>query len=275
MPRVSSLGAVDPADARAALAVVAPRVSRLVRAIDKPLAHAVGNWNAADVAVHIVHAWENLTALADSEIDSPLQDIASLAALTETLVDEETDRELGRLADRIDACAAAFLAHPLAGATHSPWLIEGMTVPRVTLACHLLSESLVHGHDIARTQRVPWRIEPAHAGLALLGFAFPVLARLDPRALVHQEAARGFNASYEIRVRGAGTVFLSLRDGAMSVQTQPVRSVDCHLSADPATLLLLLFGRVSQWPALLTGRLLAWGPKPWLAPKLRQVLRNP
>ena len=48
-----------------------------------------------------------------------------------------------------------------------------------------------------------------------------------------------------------------------------------RFSADPATLLLLLFGRIGQWPAILTGKLFAWGPKPWLGPQLRQVLRNP
>jgi hypothetical protein len=252
-------------------------VSRLVRAIDKPMAHAVGNWNAGDVAVHLVHVWENLTALADSEMESPLQDIHALGSLTETLVDREMDRDPATLADRIDARATAFLAEPLPPAAGglSPWLIEGITVPRVALACHILSESLVHGHDIARAQRVAWSIERGHAGLALMGFAFPLLARLEPRALVRQEAARGVDACYEVRVRGAGSVFLSLRDGAMSVRTRPERGVDCHLSADPATLLLLLFGRVSQWPAILTGRLFAWGPRPWLAPKLRQVLRNP
>jgi hypothetical protein len=251
-------------------------VSRLVRAIDNPMAHAVGNWSAGDVAVHLVHVWENLTALADSEMESPLQDIDALGSLTETLVTQEIDRDPGALADRIEVSAAAFLAGSSPPADGmSPWLVEGITVPRVALACHILSESLVHGHDIARAQRVAWSIERAHAELALMGFAFPLLARLEPRALVDQEAARGFDASYEVRVRGAGSVFLALRDGAMSVQTQPERSIDCHLSADPATLLLLLFGRVSQWPAMLRGRLLAWGPRPWLAPKLRRVLRNP
>jgi hypothetical protein len=274
---VSSPASVNPAAVHAALTEVAPRVGSLVRSIDDPAAHAIGSWNTVDVAVHLAHVWENLTALADGNRDSPLQDFAALGSLTETLVEQDADRDPASLADRIDVRAAAFLSDPsaLSSDALSPWLVQGIAVPRVALACHMLSESLVHGYDIARAQHVRWTIEPAHAGLALMGFVFPLLGRLDPRALVDQESARGFDACYEVTVRGAGSVFVEINNGAATVRQQRGRRVDCHLSADPATLLLLLFGRVSQWPAILTGRLFAWGPRPWLAPKLRQVLRNP
>ena len=227
--------------------------------------------------MHLAHVWENLTALADAEMDSPLHELDALGPLTESLVDQDPDRDPGALADRIDRRAAAFLADAAAlrDARPSPWLVEGIAVPRVTLGAHILSECLVHGHDIGRAQKVAWTIERRHAGLALMGFAFPLLARLDPRALVDGERARGFSARYEITVRGAGRVFLTVDDGAVTVRQRRGERVDCHLSADPATLLLLLFGRINQWPAILTGRLFAWGSRPWLAPRLRQVLRNP
>lgn len=260
-----------------ALATTAARVSRLVRSIESPDAHAIGNWNAGDVAVHLLHVWENLTALADAEMESPLHDIETLGSLTETLVKQEGDRDPAALADRIDARAAAFLADssPLTSDVPSPWLVQGIAVPRVALACHILSECLVHGHDIARAQGTRWTIEPAHASLALMGFVFPLLSRLDPRAMVDQEKAAGFEACYDLSIRGAGHVFLVISDGALTVAAKPNRRVDCHISAAPATLILLLFGRINQWSATLTGRLVAWGPKPWLGHKLRPMLRNP
>ena len=135
-------------------------------------------------------------------------------------------------------------------------------MPRVAHACHILSESLVHGHDIARAQRVRWTIEPAHAGLALMGFAFPLLGSSTRARSSTRRAHGGSSARYDIDVRGAGHVFLAVGDGAVTVQPQRGERVDCHLSADPPTLLLLLFGRISQWPALLTGRLFAWGASP-------------
>jgi hypothetical protein len=274
---VSPLAPVDPDDVHAALAIVAPRLSLAVRSIRQPAAHAVGSWDAVDVAVHLAHVWENLTALADHEIDSPLQELAELDSLTQALVSQDADRDPAALADRIDVRAAAFLSDPsaLSSDALSPWLMQGIRVPRVALACHILSESLVHGHDIARAQRARWTIEASHARLALMGFTFPLLGRLDPRALVDQDRARGFDACYEVTVRGAGRVFLSISQGRLTVDSHAGRRVDCHLSAEPVTLLLLLFGRVGQWPAILTGKLFAWGRKPWWAPRLRQVLRNP
>jgi hypothetical protein len=97
---VSSPASVNPAAVHAALTEVAPRVGSLVRSIDDPAAHAIGSWNTVDVAVHLAHVWENLTALADGNLDSPLQDFAALGSLTETLVEQDADRDPASLADR-------------------------------------------------------------------------------------------------------------------------------------------------------------------------------
>jgi len=37
------------------------------------------------------------------------------------------------------------------------------------------------------------------------------------------------------------------------------------LSADPVACLLVFYGRRSEWPEILRGRMLAWGRRPWLA----------
>jgi hypothetical protein len=37
-------------------------------------------------------------------------------------------------------------------------------------------------------------------------------------------------------------------------------------------LLLVVYGRVGLWGQLARGRLLAWGRRPWLGPKLGQAL---
>ena len=52
-------------------------------------------------------------------------------------------------------------------------------------------------------------------------------------------------------------------------------SVDCHVSADPVALLLVAYGRRSQWVPILTGRLVAWGRKPWLGVRLVRYLVAP
>jgi len=181
------------------------------------------------------------------------------------------------VADRIEAGAAAFMNRLQTGSSTAttPWLVAGIEASTPIFACHLLSESLIHGYDIARAERAPWPIAPAHAALAITGFMFPVAGKLDPRALVNQEPARGLRACYEIRIRGFERVFLNLDDGAMTIASVASTAVDCHLSAHPTALFLVMWGRVNQWSVLLRGQMFTWGRKPWLAPRLRSMLRNP
>jgi uncharacterized protein (TIGR03083 family) len=271
------LPAVDSRQVRAALTAIAPRLSALVRSITNPGAAAVGDWTVGDVAVHLAHVWEALPALARGEMEAPLEDLGQLSHLTDSLVRDEPERDIGALAARIDAGSARFFAWVESAATDEPgpWLVGGIRVPSGTIACHLLNESLIHGYDIARAEHAAWTITPADAALALMGFVFPMLARLDPRALVDQEKARGLRACFEIHVRRAGRVVIVVDDGAATIAPPSTQKVDCHLSADPAALFLVMWGRVSQWPAVMRGQVLVWGRRPWLGPRLRSVLRSP
>ena len=269
--------AADGQRAYAALRTAVPRLSALIRSIKRPATPALGEWNVGEVAVHLAHVWETLPALASGERESPLQHVDELSGLTTSLVRSETRPDLAGVADRIDAAAAAFLATATTRSSDSttPWLVEGIQASTSTFACHLLNESLIHGYDIARAERAHWVIPSAHAALALTGFMFPMAGRLDARAMVNQEKAAGVRACYEIRIRRFGRVFLSFDDGAMRIEPVAPARVDCHVSADPAALFLVMWGRVDQWSEILRGRLLAWGRKPWLGPRLRTMVRNP
>ena len=54
-----------------------------------------------------------------------------------------------------------------------------------------------------------------------------------------------------------------------------VGPVDCHISADPVAFLIVAYGRGSQWPPILRGKITAWGRKPWRAFGLMRLLVNP
>jgi hypothetical protein len=69
-------------------------------------------------------------------------------------------------------------------------------------------------------------------------------------------------------------VAVTIRDGALTV-TREDGPVDCHVSADPVALLLVAYGRRSQWGPIVTGKLVAWGRKPWLGPRLVRYLVTP
>jgi len=274
---MSAIGQVNWSQVRAALRDVVPRVTDLLRSADDPVAAALGEWNVAEVATHLSQAWELIPSLARGESASPLPDMWALADMTKAAVRSGLERDLGVIAARIEASAAEF-ERVLASSDPDalgPWLVEGVKVPLRLFACHLLNECLVHGYDIARANRRPWGIDRADAALVFEGFIFPLVASLAPRTLVHQGNAARLGASYDLRLRGAGRAFLVFDDGMLTIEPPSSRTVDCHISADPAALLLVSWGRRSQWAVVATGRLLAWGRRPWLGPRLNSLIRTP
>jgi len=75
-------------------------------------------------------------------------------------------------------------------------------------------------------------------------------------------------------VRGGVRRVLAIDDGRLTVTVDDA-PVDCHVSAEPVALLLIAYGRRRQWIPILTGKVDAWGRKPWLGPRLVRYLVTP
>ncbi len=270
------------------------RLTAVLRTIPGSPEPVVGQWNLTDVAMHLSQAWvvvpgmaandlsqahDILPGLAHTADDSLIRDVWDLGGMTKLGVDADPERDLGVLADRIDQRAAKFFAD---SDGRSPderrvWLVEGTTVTVVTLTCHLLNETVMHGYDIALAAGRPWKIERSYAAMVIAGFLVPILQTLEPRAMVDQQKAAGLRATYDVRIRGGARLSFVFDDGELHIEAPNPNGgrADCHLSADPVAMLLLAWGRTSQWPAIAKGQLVAWGRKPWLGPRFRSLLRNP
>ena len=286
---MASAYAVDWAEAQDALRGEVARVVALLRSVADTSGGAVGAWDLGDVAMHLSQAWLAVPALARDDL-SPvyevLPDIAGrsmgadvweLGATTTRAVQNDRERRPAVLADRIEERAAVFFreCEGRSGGERHAWMVEGVQVDLCSLTCHLLNETVVHGADIARAAGRPWATDGRHAALIIQGFFLSVIAQIDRRSLVDQERAKGVYATYDVRLKGAGRAHFVFEDGAVSVAEPTGRRVDCHILADPAAMLDVMWGRRSQWAAIAKGQLLAWGRKPWLGPKLRLMMRNP
>lgn len=272
---------MDWATVRAGVADVSTRVAGLVggldpAALDRP---ALGRWSVGDLAAHLTHAWE-FDALLATGAPSPLDDLSRLGDLTQMLVAGETCREPSALAGRIQAAGRSFLASTggLRGDEPRAWL-GGVPLPVSGLACQAISESLMHGHDLAVATSRPWAIPPSQAAMALEGFTNQVLS--DPRShplLVAWDKAASLRACFNIRLRGHGQAWFVF-DGKHGFECRssppPGQPVDCHISADPTAMLLVSWGRAGQWPLIAKGKLFAWGRKPWLGTGLASLFRHP
>ncbi|MGA9691608.1 MAG: hypothetical protein WBR33_09240 [Pseudonocardiaceae bacterium] len=268
------------------------RVTTLMQSISEPGVPAVGQWNIAEVAMHLSQVWILAPDLARRDLsrihavvpgmagvagDSWVRDMWDHADSTTLAVRSDPERNLAILADRIEERAQEYLGEC---AGHSPdeprpWLIEGTTVPLSALTCHLLNDTVMHGYDIAHAAGRKWRIEPAHAAMVVRQFFVPVIQTADPRVFVNHAEAAGLQATYDIRLRGHGRLIYSFDDGSLTVEEPSARRVDCHISADPVAFFMVFWQRQSQWNAIAKGQLIAWGRKPWLGLKFRSLLRNP
>lgn len=267
------------------------RVTTLLRSIEDPLPAAVGQWNLGEVAMHLSQVWGGVSGLARQDLtqfdelvpsltgaagDAPLRNIGELGEMTVLAVKSDPERDPRVLADRIEAQAQEYLSACVGTDPQAPrpWLVQGVTVDQSMLTYHLLNETVMHGYDIAHAAGRRWKIEPVHAAMVVGRFLIPVMRALG-RTMVDAGTAAGLHATYDVRIRGGDHFHFIFKDGALSVEDPSPRTVDCHISADPVAFLMVAWARQSQWTAIATGKLLAWGRKPWLGPKFRGLMRNP
>jgi len=252
------------AQARAALQDVVLSLVTLVRSVPDATAASVGTWTVGDVAAHLSHVFRfDTAAIAGNPVPDAIVTAAGMAEVNATMLAEDGERDPAALADRIGTLADEFddVASCSRAATVG-WL-QGIRLPPSVVACHLLEECLIHGHDIARATGRSWLIRRRHALLAIEGGVLPLIAALPPTAFVDQEKAGSFRGRFDLRLRGGGRALMAFDRGSLTLESGDACDVDAHLRADPAALMLVFIGREELWKPLLGGKLAAWGLRPW------------
>ena len=89
------------------------------------------------------------------------------------------------------------------------------------------------------------------------------------------DAGRRATATFGVRLRGQGTYTFVFADGGLRVGQGWDGPVDCKVGADPTTYVLAATGRLGRVAPALTGRMVAYGRKPWLALRLPDLIKVP
>ena len=215
-------------------------------------------WSIAETAAHLAARTGRFARyLAGS--DAPDGPISVIATENEHDVRERATRTVGEHAEELRSNLAAFVtgSRGRLGPDPFPWY-SGATIDVATATGLLLGELDVHGFDVARTVGTPWPI-PASDGRTIVRAAV-VLAPL----YVDPEATTGVSVTFRILVRGGPSFRIRFDDGTAAVEPA-AGEADATIRADPVSLALVSYGRVSKWRAMATGKLFATGRRPWAA----------
>lgn len=270
---------IDLAGARSALAEAGAATSRLLRSAPNPGLPVPGlEWTMRETALHLVGALAAFTATAAGSATvvprtgggRTKQRVAELNAMT---VGEDPNATSEELAARIEQGVSAFVDatvdRPGGDRLATPWYRDDHSLELDSATCLLLAEQLVHGYDLARAARQPWPIQPAQARLAVHGAVAMMPLFVNPQTTAH------LRASYDVAIRGGPRFAVMIDHGAARTAAAPSGRTDCHVSAEPVAFLLLCFGRKSQWGLIARGRMFAWGRKPWLGLRLKNLFLDP
>ena len=259
-------------EAQNAVAEVLPRVTALLRRSGVSPRSAIGEWSAPDVACHLSHAIElDTAAMSGQRLPEVEPTPTGTAAWNAAMLQADRQRDLETLADRIDARGREFL--DLAPSADAVDWLGGACLAPTTVACHLLAELLLHGHDIARAVGERWPIRPEHAAVAIVGGGVPII-NACPDLFLRQPVDPRTRARVELRLIGHQRLTLVL-DRGLRIERPPTGPVDAYLATHADQALLIFFGRRSPWRVAVTGRAWAWGRRPQALLSLLGAMTSP
>ncbi|WP_267889563.1 maleylpyruvate isomerase N-terminal domain-containing protein [Streptomyces sp. NRRL F-6492] len=261
-----------------------PRLAGLSRAVPDPdAASGVPVWSVGDVGTHLAAVYLAYTSLVPpdgtTERDGVppsgegtfAERITAMNARSVTLFDRaERAKTADFVAERGETFLRATEGLPPDTPVSAPWYGE-VPFTLATVTGLMLSETLVHGLDVARGARLPWPIGQDEARL-VLGQSMPTMmtAALDP------VEARGVSIAFDLAIKGGPRLAVVFGDGTVTVtRDAPPRAYDCRIVADPVTFLLVSFRRTPIWKAVASGRMRAGGRRPWLATRLGRLVAAP
>ena len=249
---------------RGEIVAVTARVADLLRGMpagDLPLARV--EWSAAETGAHLVSLARRYRVMVRRMRRLP----SSLAEDNQRALAEVPERDPRVLADLLTT-EVDVLLDVLGPDGDRPTFYFACPHTSAGLGAIMLTELLVHGLDLARATGTPWPISRDQAAACVHGLVPAVIQFADAAK------ARAATGTYHLHVRGSHDWTIRIHgDGTAVERGRPLRA-DLHFSVEPVAFLLTSFGHLGRTRAALTGKLVAWGRKPWLAPRFVATFRE-
>ena len=270
---------------RESVRMTAGRFCELVSSISNPGTRATVKWSVTDTTAHVTTVALLDTMLLEAaaipfHMPGLTEAIAattveSVDGLNDQVLSYFTERDADRLTeilrDHVDLMLTATRNRDPAE-TFS-WL-GGARLPLAGMFAHMVNELLIHGNDIARAVKVPWAMPPEDAALFFDLFYATLVSGNSGRLLDGSKRPLKRRIAVEFRSDYTIPVTFVVRNG--KVTSEPAGpGADATVRFDPATLNMMMFGRISKLRAVLTGKIVIGGRRPWLMPAFLRTVRAP
>jgi uncharacterized protein (TIGR03083 family) len=236
------------------------RYAALARSADANLPVAGSAWTARESVAHVATVAPRYSKFPHGTqqlADTP----ATLPALNAEEIQELGQRPIGELLALLDDAVEAVISQVEAYGDQPPeYRFHGGELVAADAALGiLLGELLVHGWDLATAMHRRWPVTRRQVSLIFSGVE-PILP-----GWVEPARSAAHHAAYQIHLGDDRRHVLCFTYGKLSTVLPAGRNLDCHIGGSPQAILLILYRRLSPWRAALTGRVVAWGQRPWLA----------
>jgi uncharacterized protein (TIGR03083 family) len=261
------------------------RYCELVASIPDPATKVTAEWSVADTTAHVTTiGFLNTMLLEAAEIPFHMPGLTEAIAgvtvedvhgLNDQVMSHFTERDPARLTqtlrEHVDLMLAA--AQDRDPAETFSWL-GGARVPLAGMFAHMVNEMLIHGNDIASAVKAPWAMPPEDAALFFDLFYVGLASGDSGQLLAESKRPLKRRIAVEFRSGYTNPVTFVVRDGTLT--SEPIGpGADARVRFDPAALNMMMFGRISRLQAVLTGKLVITGRRPWLMPAFLRTVRLP
>ena len=227
---------------------------------NSPITHL--GWTVAQLAAHMV----SVPRIYRGVVTEPESFVvpASMAAFGESELSQTGTLDLHELADLLESEVRQLLAVLGPDGTR-PVPFYSMVHKASGVGGVLLNELLMHHRDLGRALGEPVPISNDHVLMMMRGMMPATTIFFDRRIALRTEGI------VHIHLRGGDDWTIEVANGKVAVAMERPRKADIHINADPVVFVLAAFGRESQILAGARGKIVVYGRKPWLLPRLTKL----
>jgi hypothetical protein len=245
---------------------------RLIRTAD-PHARVPGlDWTVHEVAAHMLSMAHRYQAVAQGREfrrathPRELDDInrAELEALMAPIPE---------IADRVDDLAPVIDAFFDTCSNDRVYELHcGAFVDGITAQTNWLGELVLHGRDVARAIRAPWKIDERDMLLIARG----LMQYGDGPGYLRAGVASGTDVCVALEVAGARPYVIHIHHGAIEMRDRrPDDRPDAVLRMRASTLCDMIYQRIGPVTSARRGLMIVGGRRPWKALRLQSYLERP